>query len=81
MRLDLFLKETRLIKRRTIAKQICEMGKVSINGKTGKPSSEVKEGDVVTLNLGIKQVDGIAHFTMQGKREIPSIEQVDVADA
>lgn len=81
MRLDLFLKETRLIKRRTIAKQLCELGKVSINGKVSKPSSDVKEGDIVTLSLGIKQVDGVAHFAQQGKREIPSIEQVDVADA
>lgn len=81
MRLDLFLKETRLIKRRTIAKQLCEMGKVSINGKISKPSSEVKEGDIVSLNLGIKQVDGIARFTLQGKKEVPLIEQVDVADA
>jgi ribosomal 50S subunit-recycling heat shock protein len=81
MRLDVFLKETRLIKRRTIAKQLCEMGKVSVNNKISKPSSEVKEGDVVTLNLGIKQVDGIAHFLVQGKRIVPSIEQVDVADA
>jgi ribosomal 50S subunit-recycling heat shock protein len=57
------------------------MGKVSVNNKISKPSSEVKEGDVVTLNLGIKQVDGIAHFLVQGKRIVPSIEQVDVADA
>ena len=44
MRLDLVLKHTRIIKRRTIAKEICEAGKVSVNGKVAKPSQEIKEG-------------------------------------
>lgn len=52
MRLDKFIKLSRLIKRRTLAKEFCELGKVSINSKTAKPSSEVKEGDILELDFG-----------------------------
>ena len=45
MRLDKYLKVSRIIKRRTVAKEAGEGGRVSINGKVAKPSSEVKEGD------------------------------------
>ena len=75
MRLDLFLKETRLIKRRTIAKELCDAGKVFINGKVSKPSAEVKEGDVVSLKVGLKEISGVAHIELRGTREFPSIEQ------
>lgn len=54
MRLDKYLKVARIIKRRTIAKQAAEKEKVEINGKTAKPSSAVKEGDILTLYLGAK---------------------------
>ena len=76
MRLDLFLKETRLIKRRTIAKELCDAGKVLINDKVSKPSADVKEGDVITLKLGLRPVSGVAHITMRGNKEIPSVEQI-----
>lgn len=52
MRIDKFLKNSRIIKRRTIAKQACEQGKVKINDKTCKPGDEVKIGDKVSINLG-----------------------------
>jgi ribosomal 50S subunit-recycling heat shock protein len=52
MRVDKFLKNSRLIKRRTIAKEACDAGKVEINGKLAKAGSEVKEGDEITLLLG-----------------------------
>lgn len=81
MRLDLFLKVTRLIKRRTIAKELCDAGKVLINDKISKPSAEVKEGDVITLKLGLRPISGIAHIEIKGNKEYPSIEQVDLADA
>ena len=45
MRLDKYLKVSRIIKRRTVAKEASEGGRVTINGKVAKPSSEVKEGD------------------------------------
>ncbi|MDD4122238.1 MAG: S4 domain-containing protein, partial [Eubacteriales bacterium] len=47
MRVDKFLKNSRLIKRRTIAKEACEQDRVFINGKAAKPGSEVKTGDII----------------------------------
>ena len=81
MRLDLFLKQTRLIKRRTIAKELCDAGKVLINDKVSKPSAEVKEGDTIILNVGLKPISGIAHFDIHGNKEIPSIESNNPAYA
>ena len=52
MRLDKFLKVSRVIKRRTIAKDIIDIGLVKINDKVAKPSSEVKELDEIELTLG-----------------------------
>ena len=52
MRIDKYLKLTRLIKRRTVAKQLLERGIFKINDKVAKPSSEVKEGDILVLLLG-----------------------------
>lgn len=56
MRIDKYLKVSRLIIRRTIANEICNNGKVLINNKIAKPSTEVKENDVVTLILGNKKI-------------------------
>ena len=52
MRLDKFLKVSRLVKRREVAKELCDDGDVLINGKVGKPSSEVVPGDKLILCLG-----------------------------
>ena len=54
MRLDKYLKVSRIIKRRTVAKEASEGGRVTINGKTAKPSNEVKEGDVLEIRFGDK---------------------------
>ena len=54
MRLDKYLKITRLIKRRTVANEACDAGRVPVNGKVARASYDVKEGDVVELNLGQK---------------------------
>lgn len=52
MRIDKYLKLTRLIKRRTVAKELLDRGIFTINGRVAKPSSEVNEGDMVVLPLG-----------------------------
>ena len=52
MRVDKFLKNSRLIRRRTVAQEACEQGKVSVNGKISKSSQEVKVGDIITLSFG-----------------------------
>lgn len=66
MRIDKYLKVSRIIKRRTIAQEACEGGKVMINDKVAKPSSEVKIGDILTLQFGIKTI----------KIEVLSIKEV-----
>ena len=52
MRLDKYLKVSRIIKRRTVAKEACDGGRVSINGKVCKAGAEVKEGDVMEIRFG-----------------------------
>ena len=56
MRLDKYLKISRLIKRRTIANEACGAGRVMVNGKNAKASLEVKIGDVITIQFGDKEV-------------------------
>ncbi|MCX7746340.1 MAG: RNA-binding S4 domain-containing protein [Clostridia bacterium] len=52
MRIDKYLKVSRLIKRRTVANEMCEQGRVKINDKTAKPGSEVKVGDLIEIQFG-----------------------------
>ena len=54
MRLDKYLKVSRLIKRRTVANEAASLGRVTLNGREAKPSAEVKVGDVLSLRLGGK---------------------------
>lgn len=49
MRLDKFLKVSRLIKRRTVANEVSEMGRVFVNGNPAKPAKQLKEGDLITI--------------------------------
>lgn len=56
MRLDKYLKISRLIKRRTVANEACDNGRVMINDRVAKASSEVKVGDVITISFGNKEV-------------------------
>lgn len=56
MRIDKYLKVSRLIKRRTIANQACDQDRIYINGKQVKPSSQVKEGDIVEIQFGTNKL-------------------------
>lgn len=56
MRLDKFLKVSRLIKRRTVANEACDAGRVLVNGKPAKASVKVKVGDVIEIQFGTKTV-------------------------
>ena len=51
MRLDKFLKVSRILKRRTLAQDACDMGKVSVNGRPGKPGHKLKVGDVAEIEF------------------------------
>ena len=57
MRLDKFLKVSRLIKRRSVANEACDAGRVLINGKQAKASTKVKKGDVIEIQFGMKTVE------------------------
>ena len=52
MRIDKYLKNSRLIKRRTVAKDACEQDRITLNDKVAKPGTEVKEGDIVEIKFG-----------------------------
>lgn len=56
MRLDKYLKNSRLIKRRTVAKEACDSGKITVNDKVAKPGTEVKVGDVIKMTFGEKEM-------------------------
>ena len=56
MRLDKYLKVSRLIKRRTVANEACDAGRVFINDRPAKASANVKTGDVITIQFGNKEV-------------------------
>jgi len=56
MRLDKFLKVSRLIKRRTVANEACDAGRVMLNGKPAKASATVKVGDIIEIGFGAKTV-------------------------
>ena len=71
MRIDKYLKVSRLIKRRTVANEACDAGRVSINGKPVKASAEVKIGDVIEIGFGEKSV----------KAEVTEITETTKKDA
>jgi ribosomal 50S subunit-recycling heat shock protein len=54
MRLDKFLKTSRLIKRRTVAGEACDGGRVTVNGNSAKPAKAIKEGDIIEIHFGEK---------------------------
>ena len=65
MRLDKYLKVSRLIKRRTVANEACDAGRVLVNGKVARASYEVKAGDILTIQFGAREL----------KAEIQSVQE------
>ena len=57
MRLDKYLKVSRVIKRRTVANEACDTGHVTVNGKVAKPSTDIKEGDIVVIRFGANETN------------------------
>ena len=57
MRLDLFLKTSRLVKRRTVAQELCDAGRVLVNGAAAKPAKEVRPGDILTVAFSSRTVE------------------------
>jgi len=76
MRLDKFLKVSRMIKRRTIANEACDAGRVSVNGKAVKASYDVKEGDVIAIRLGERTVQAEVLRVMDTARKEEAGEMI-----
>ncbi len=57
MRLDKYLKVSRIIKRRSVANEVCDSGRVTLNGRPAKASAKLKEGDVVGINFGRRHLE------------------------
>ena len=75
MRIDKYLKNSRLIKRRTVAKEACEQERITVNDKVAKPGTEVKEGDIVEIKFGnnTTKVEVLAISETQKKEEAASM--------
>ena len=78
MRLDKYLKVSRIIKRRTVAKEACESGRVSINEKVAKPSTDIKEGDIIEIafanrSLKARIVNIAEHVRKENAKEMYEI--------
>lgn len=74
MRLDKYLKVTRLIKRRTVANEACDAEKVSVNGRPARASYHVKVGDIIEINMGarplkVKVLNVTEHATKENAAE------------
>jgi len=76
MRLDLVLKQSGLIKRRTVAKELADRGRILINDRVAKPSSEVKAGDILELRLGNRVLVVEISFYEKYKREFPEYKEI-----
>jgi ribosomal 50S subunit-recycling heat shock protein len=78
LRLDKFLKLSRIIKRRTVAKEVCETGRVLVNGKVAKPGTDLKIGDIIEIQYASGAVKAevvtmAEHVTKDGARELYKI--------
>ena len=76
MRLDLVLKLSGLIKRRTVAKELAERGRILINDRVAKPSSEVKDNDRLELRLGNRILVVEITFELRYKKEFPVYKEI-----
>ena len=73
MRLDKYLKVSRIIKRRTIANEAASAGRIAVNGRTAKPSADVEPGDVIDILLGGRHL----LFRVDDVREVVRKEEAD----
>lgn len=78
MRLDKYLKISRLIKRRTVANEACDAGKILVNDKVARASYDVKVGDIITIEMGQKnlqvKVEQVSEYvTKEGAAELYSV--------
>lgn len=80
MRIDKFLKNSRLIKRRTVAKDACDGGRVMINGKVAKAGASVAEGDTVIITFGNKEIAVRVLQLTEGAKKADAIHMYEVIE-
>lgn len=78
MRIDKYLKVSRIMKRRTVSKELAANDRVEINGKTVKPSHEVKPGDIVTVTYGSRRLEVRVLSVQEAKRKKDAVEMYEV---
>ncbi|MBS3990633.1 MAG: RNA-binding S4 domain-containing protein [Erysipelothrix sp.] len=81
MRIDKFLKISRVLKKRSVAKKLADFDKVIINGKLAKPSSLVKVGDVVNVTFGEKQLTFIIRMILTHPKKDEVDQLIEIIDA
>ncbi|WP_311492635.1 RNA-binding S4 domain-containing protein [uncultured Anaerococcus sp.] len=80
MRVDKFLKNSRIIKRRQVAKEACENERVKINDKTAKPGSEVEKGDIIEITFGKSVLKVKVLDLIEGAKKNTADEMYEVID-
>ncbi len=80
MRIDKFLKNSRIIKRRQVAKEACENGRVTINGSIAKPGSVVAEGDIIEIAFGNSNLKVKVLDLIEGAKKSTAEEMYEVID-
>jgi len=80
MRLDKFLKNSRIIKRRTVAKEACEQGRVEVNGKVAKPGLELKEGDLIKITFGNNVLNARVLALLENVRKDDAQDMYEIID-
>ena len=80
MRIDKFLKNSRIIKRRQVAKEACENGRVTLNGTIAKAGSIVKEGDIIEVSFGKSNLKVKVTNLIEGAKKSSATEMYEVID-
>ncbi|MGI6359341.1 MAG: RNA-binding S4 domain-containing protein [Bacillota bacterium] len=80
MRLDKYLKVSRLIKRRTLAKEVCDQGRVTVNDRPAKAGSELKVGDILTIDFGQRRLRVRVERLAQSARKEEASDMFTVID-
>ena len=80
MRIDKYLKVSRILKRRTISKELAEHERIEINGRIVKPAHEVKAGDIVTITFGNRRLSVRVLSTEEVKRKQDAQEMYEILE-
>ena len=80
MRIDKFLKNSRIIKRRSVAKEACEQGRITLNEKIAKPGPEVKVGDIIHIQFGNGSLTARVELIKESVRKEDATDMYTILD-